>query len=561
MTSLQDHFSSADSADYLAGIGLSNATIKFKASNPRQFTIKASTGKSDQHEWAHVGGESGSVSSKHLVKNFEQYFQDASSPGSDDSDSAASSRDASEHSVIASLPSGLGNGSFLFESNAIKHKKGGLVWKGTMLDHDYVLNHHQALASAFGESTIHNHLRFDPTHHIIESAPAAASRSRLGRKIPLDDVAVIENGRGALGFGWHSFTHALGSATHAVSHAVTHAASSVAHAGQSVGNAVAHAATSSASAVKNGVSQAVKATDSHVVAPVVHAANVVANAVAGEQSNSFSATFPGVNIYDNMGIFTAGLSVSPRVDGELIFHHGYVGAVDPGTIDLSLEASLPISGSASVDFTQADSLVEKFMGGSVSTTAPIIGEATIQGSVGASLEIDFDLAEGGPVLSASISVAPGASLTLNSSGASFSNTSPHPTVTTVHEGTFDPKKWTYTDNSRATFKLSPSLELIAGPMVPSTVPYVGGKKLATVNTTLSSDVVTTLDFSEPSELDVQVSAGIDGNFTFFDKTIKPDFVNANLFGPIASTVSLTHNPIIDGINDGINAIIDVENSV
>ncbi|MEB3253631.1 MAG: hypothetical protein VKI93_02855 [Synechococcus sp.] len=534
MASLQDHFSSADSADYLAGIGLSNATIKFKASNPRQFTIKASTGKSDQHDWAHVGGESGSVSSKHLVKNFEQYFQDASSPGSDGSDSAASSRDASEHSVIASLPSGLGNGSFLFESNAIKHKKGGLVWKGTMLDHDYVSENHVAFAKAFGDSTVHNHLRYDPTQHIVVESDSGAS-ARSSRRMPISELAASESDRGPLAWGWNpikAVSHAVSSVTHSVSQA----ASTVAHAGQAAANTVAHAATSSASAVKNGVSQAVKATDSHVVAPVVHAANVVANAVAGKQSDSFSMTWPELEISGNNGPFSASLSATPTMSGELVFTHGYVGAVDPTTIQLTFTPSLPITGNVSADLGSAsDGASFTIDGPSVSTEAPIIMEATLSSALDFDFSVDATLGDNFGDLSATVTFTPAANFTLAKSGSSFKNVTKNPVVTT-NFGTFDFDD--LSPDASMSFTATPSITLTAGPEIPESVPYVGGKGLATLNTTFGNPVELTMDFADPSKLNVAVSGTLGSSFEFFGADVNPPLVDATLYGPIHTVVNI-----------------------
>ena len=538
MTSLQDHFSSADSADYLAGIGLSNATIKFKASNPRQFTIKASTGKSDQHEWAHVGGESGSVSSKHLVKNFEQYFQDASSPGSDDSDSAASSRDASEHSVIASLPSGLGNGSFLFESNAIKHKKGGLVWKGTMLDHDYVSENHAAFAKAFGDSTVHNHLRYDPTQHIVVESDSGAS-ARSSRRMPISELAASRSDRGPLAWGWNPFKaigQAVSNATHSVSQAVNQAASTVAHAGEAAANTIAHAATSTASAVENGVSQAVKSTESHVVAPVVHAANVVGNAVAGKQSDSFSMTWPELKISGNNGPFSASLSATPTMNGELVFTHGYVGAVDPTTIQLMFNPSLPITGNVSADLgSVSDGSSFTIDGPSVSAEAPIIMEATLSSALDFDFSVDATLGDNFGDLSATVTFTPAANFTLAKSGSSFKNATKHPVVTT-NFGTFD-----FDDlapNVSMSFTATPSITLTAGPEIPEKVPYVGGKGLATLDVSFGNPVELKMDFADPSKLNVAVSGTLGGSFEFFGADVNPPLVDATLYGPIHTVVNI-----------------------
>ena len=536
MTSLKTHFADADSQDYSAGIDLSQATIQFSPKNPRKFTIKSATAKSDRHQWAHVGGDNGSVSSKHLVNNFEKYFIDAS-VGSGNSRSNASSREASDHPVISSLPSGLGNGSFLFEHRSIKHKKGGMVWKGTMLDQDYVLENHAAFAKAFGGSTVHNHLRYDPMRNIVDSGVSQTDGS--SRRMPMEDFSGSTFDRGPLAWGWHPFkavSHAVSSATHAVSHAVTHAASTVSHAGEAAANTISHAATSTTSAVKNGVGQAVKATEDNVVAPVVHAANVVANATAGKQSDSFSMSWPELKISGNNGPFSASLSATPKMSGELVFTHGYVGAVDPTTIQLTFNPSLPITGNVSADLGSAsDGASFTIDGPSVSTEAPIIMEATLSSALEFDFEIDATLGDGVGDLEATVTFVPAADFTLAKSGSSFKNATQNPVVTT-NFGSFD-----FDDlapDASMSFTATPSITLTAGPEIPESVPYVGGKGLATLNTTFGNPVELSMDFSDPSKLNVDVSGTLGSNFEFFGADVNPPLVDATLYGPIHTVVNI-----------------------
>ena len=121
MPSLNKHWTSAKTKDYIAGINLNNSEIKFNPKNPTKFTIKSSAAIDDLHEWAHVKGTRGSVSTGDVVKNFDNYFQDAY-PASDDDDLKSA-----KQKVIGSMPSGFGDGSFLFKHRSIGYKKNQLV--------------------------------------------------------------------------------------------------------------------------------------------------------------------------------------------------------------------------------------------------------------------------------------------------------------------------------------------------------------------------------------------------------------------------------------------------
>ena len=172
MPSLNEHWTSAGTKDYIAGINLYDSTIKFNPKNPTKFTIRSSAGKDDLHQWAHVKGASGSVSTRDVVKNFDDYFQDAYSSSDDDDSKPA------KHPVIGSMPSGFGDGSFLFKHRSIRHKNNELVWKGKLLKHNYVLENQSALSTAFGDTTIHNHLRYDPKKFIASKSNESKNEFR-----------------------------------------------------------------------------------------------------------------------------------------------------------------------------------------------------------------------------------------------------------------------------------------------------------------------------------------------------------------------------------------------
>jgi hypothetical protein len=109
----------------------------------------------------------------------------------------------------------------------------------------------------------------------------------------------------------------------------------------------------------------------------------------GAKSNSFHPTCPSLSISGGDDPFSASLSATPTMSGALNFNSGYFGALNPSTVSLASNPSLPMSGQVGVDLGRA--------------------------SAGASTTVDF---------------APGAALALFTGHASFSSTKQHPVVTT-----------------------------------------------------------------------------------------------------------------------------------
>ena len=527
MPSLNKHWTSAKTKDYIAGINLYNSEIKFNPKNPTKFTIKSSAAIDDLHKWAHVKGTRGSVSTGDVVKNFDNYFQDAY-PASDDDDLKSA-----KQKVIGSMPSGFGDGSFLFKHRSIGYKKNQLVWKGKILAHKYVLKNHSALSTAFGDTTIHNHLRYDPKRFILSRSNESRS-SRLARRLNPQELSDISPDRGPLYSLWGDISKGFSGAAHSVGSAINSAGSAVASVGQSVGNSMASAASDTASAVKNAAGDVASAVDSGLIVPLTTAGNAIANEIAGKQSKSFSMTWPGLDISKTSGPFTASLSATPSMSGELVFSHGYVGALDPDTIQLNFTPSLPVKGYVEVDLSESlDGASLLIAGPSVSTEAPVIEEATLSSSVQFEFKPQEPMSAGLGKLNAAITFAPAAEFSLSTSGASFKNKTINPIVTNNLESLISDD---LAPGTGFTFTVTPNISLTAGPKVPNGIPHVGGMSIATLSTTISNPIAISQSPAYGGLYgEVSVSGGISSDFEYFGKDLNPPFVNETLYGPITSS--------------------------
>tara|TARA_B100002051_G_scaffold273822_1_gene313460 strand:+ start:9567 stop:10043 length:477 start_codon:yes stop_codon:yes gene_type:complete len=128
------------------------------------------------------------VSSKNLVKGFKSH---------------AAANQGSDRKLIGAMPAGdvHNSNSFLFEHRSIKAKKQGkLIWQAKVLGHD----NYQFLRAAFGQRTLHNHLRFNPNKHFVSGFDSdSVSRQvsgPLSRRILDDDFHEIGGNRGLSSF-------------------------------------------------------------------------------------------------------------------------------------------------------------------------------------------------------------------------------------------------------------------------------------------------------------------------------------------------------------------------
>lgn len=530
MTTLGKHWTSAKTKDYIAGINLYESTIQFNPKNPTKFTIRSSAGKDDLHEWAHVKGARGSISTREVVKNFDDYFQSAY-PSSDDN-----SLKPAKHPVIASMPSGFGDGSFLFKHRSIRHKNNELVWKGKILDHNYVLNNHSALSTAFGDTTIHNHLRYDPKK-LINPGSDESKDPRQNRILHTKDAKDFAQDRDPLYSLLGDIGRGLSGAAHSIGSAVNNIGSEAVSVGEAAGNSIASTASDTTSAVKNAAGDVISAVDSGLIVPLINGANAIKNDVAGKKSKSFSMTWPGLDIGKTSGPFTASLSATPSMTGELVFTHGYVGASNPETIQLSFKPSLPIKGYVEVDLSESlDGASLSIDGPSVSTEAPVIEEATLSSSVDFEFKPQEPIKAGLGKLNANVTFNPAAEFSLSEAGASFKNATTNPIVTNNLESLFSDD---LAPGTGMTFTVTPSISLSAGPRVPNGIPYVGGMSIATLSATFSNPIVISQSpvyggfYGE-----ISVSGNLSSNFEFFGDELNPPLANETLYGPINSSFSV-----------------------
>ncbi|WP_413441915.1 hypothetical protein [Synechococcus sp. MIT S1220] len=526
-----DHLKSSGNHHYAYGVNLKSPRVKFDENSRKRFEIVADLEGSGNHTWNHLSNDRGEVSSKNLVKGFKSH---------------AAANQGSDRKLIGAMPAGdvHNSNSFLFEYRSIKakEKQGKLIWQAKVLDHDYVHDNYQFLRAAFGQRTLHNHLRFNPNKHFVSGFDSySVSRQvsgPLSRRI-LDDDFYDEIGgdRGPLKFSfghiWHGITHGASTVAHAAEHVADKVSSGVTSVVSKAGSAISKAATTVVDDTKKAVSQAVKFADDEVIMPVVNATEKLAKSLFGYNHFDYTLSFPSLSIDESEGAFSASLNVDPTMNGSLNLKAGIVGALVPETVQLNFQPALEISGSVEVDLSGAD--VDKTFtldGPSVNAPAidpPIIDAAQIDSEIDFEFEGDASVFDDGSTLGATVTFTPSALFQIGLDDTGVSNTSTTPTITTQVPGGFEPK-------AGLSLTATPKLTFKAGASVPSEVPVIGGTSIASIDTVLSNPLTLSIDSSDFTSINVSVSGDLDCDLSLLGESVP--IASTNLYGPVQTSITI-----------------------
>ena len=181
--SLSKHFSKASNPSYIFGLGLTQPEFYFSQDKPGHFKVVSKAGKKAKHSWGHEDGSEGTVSSKHLVKNWQNY--------------------TSSDPVYGSALGVDGESHLLFEYKNIKlNKKGNLVAYGELHDHEFIDVNNELLKVAHGGSSIANHVKHDINNEARWLAQSDKDQSDAKSERRLDPDDGVSGGRGPLEWGF-----------------------------------------------------------------------------------------------------------------------------------------------------------------------------------------------------------------------------------------------------------------------------------------------------------------------------------------------------------------------
>ena len=550
MTNFKKHSKNSETQHYGFHVDLDSAEITFHPKNSRKFTIVADTSVGGDHAWAHFNGDTGSIGSEQLKKHLSSSY--------DKNETTSSKFRISSLPISAFIDTsftGFDGSAFLFESKKVKHGNSKLTWKGKILDNDYVVENREFIKGAFGKYAVHNHLRFDPSEfYVTGQSPYTASNNRsnrplgpLSRRLDADDSYGYGVGpREWFGSSWVSTAvHTLSTATSTVEGGIKTATNTVAGGVEAGANWTAGAVTKAADALADGASTTVNFVKG-AGASIVNAAETVYDALTKEYDWKFEMKWPKLDTGEvklpdaNFGPAVIDLTAQPLLDGSLELQHGLIGAIDPGTVAIRLTPGVAFDGK--IDLIKPEVKYEKTFP-LAQESVPISDPPIITGAsatLNLKVEVDAGIEDTALELGGEITFTPRAQLTLGGSNVSLQDASVPPVFTATL-----PDFGSDALNPTANFDITMTPELIitAGPAIPKEIkgeeiPYVGGRGLGDVKTTLSNPVKLSWDTTNPREIMVTTTGILNSHAEILGATLSPAFTNQNLYGPIALPIDI-----------------------
>ena len=225
------------------------------------------------------------------------------------------------------------------------------------------------------------------------------------------------------------------------------------------------------------------------------------------------------------------------MDGNVRFRSGIVTAIwDSSTISFTAVPRITLSGDVGLDLGSVGTQYTKtFSGPTVTTAAPVIGQATLASAIDVTARLGAQLGEDVGRAAVGMTVAPAASFTMSNRGLSFADKSGSPELTPMF-GHFTPDS--LAPSAGVTLTVTPRMSFLAGPTLPGLPGFPDPFRVATFDVTVANPVPFTFDLANPSQLDVATSANATSQFTFMEGTVTPQLMNEPLYGPVVTTVDL-----------------------
>ena len=521
---LKNHFKNNPDTEFSFKLKLKGTEVDVKKNGTFKISMKSSSGRNN--EWFSEDGSSGKVSTKHLSKKrrWEEYTDDLTGMEKESSygDKLYLGENDFDKKIIGAMPSGKGSNLFLYEQRRIRRRNGKTIIKGRLLSDEFVTEHAEKLAGAFGTRVVRNHL-------LVENALMDGNVSSL-RSLPIVSNLNVSN----------NFWEYINAANSEISRTLKEDSAS-----ETLKSSQDNLLTSSR--LKNPFKKVGKIITNTVLKPIHdkvlgpinenvlkpaakvidHAADYIENSI--DDTNelmitpaediiddaidliddtmhtkaSFSETinFDLIEQHYSEAPFSANLSANTSIKVDIIFNKGYLGAAeDLSTISLAITPQLEMNTNAGIEL---DPLVLDYSETLDGPYYPIpnqyIGEVTVASYIDINFEATLSPGDGvgGGV---DVEFSPKATLIVDDSKASIEDL----------EDNFSFNK----DLNRfknfkpeADFKavITPRITFTALPMIPKSVPTVGGMGLANVEVSYLNPIVFSYDTNDPSTLNGSTS--------------------------------------------------------
>lgn len=530
---LKKHSENNPDTEFSFKIKLKDTEVDINKNGSFKISMKSSSGR--KNEWFSEDGSSGKVSNKHLARKsrWREYTDDLT--GMEEEyrygDGLPLGGKDIDKKVIGVMPSEEGSNLFLFEQKRIKRRNGETTIKGRLLSDEFVLEHAEKLAGAFGTRVVRNHL-------LVENALMDGNISSL-RSLPIVSTLNVSN----------NFWKNIDTANNEIAKILKEDRASEKQkssqdklltssyfknpfkkAGNVINNTV----------LKPIHEKVIEPIDENIVKPAAKVINDAADYIgkAIDDTNEIIIT-PAEDIIDdaidliddtthakaNLSEtikfdlieqryseipFSANLSANSSIKIDIIFNKGYLGAAeDLSTISLEITPQLEMNANAGIEL---DPLILDYSGTLdgpyYPILNPVVGEVTVASYIDFNFEATLSPGDGvgGEV---DVKFSPKATLIVKDSKASIEDLEDNFTFTKDFDRfkNFKPE---------ADFKavITPRITFTALPVIPNSIPTVGGMGLGNVEVSYLNPIVFSYNTNDLSTLKGSTSGAIGTDLVF-----------------------------------------------
>ena len=530
---LKKHLKNNPDTEFSFKLKLNDTEVDINRNGNFKISMKSSRGRTN--EWFSEDGSSGKVSTKHLSKKsrWKEYTDDLT--GIEEEyrygDELYLGENENDKKVIGAMPSGEGSNLFLFEQKRIRRQNGKTTIKGRLLSDEFVIEHAEKLAGAFGTRVVRNHL-------LVENALMDGNISSL-RTLPIVSMLNVSN----------NFWENIDTANNEITKILKEGRASekpkssqdnllkssyFKNPFKKVGNVINNTVLKpihdkviepiSENVVKTAakvindavdyIEKAIDDTNELIITPaedvIDDSIDLIDNAIHVKANFSETINFDLIEQQYSETPFSANLSANSSIKVDIIFNKGYLGAAeDLSTISLAITPQLEMNANAGIELDPLILGHRKTLDGPYYPIFnPAIGEVTVASYIDFNFEATLSPGDGigGGV---DVKFSPKATLIVKDSKASIEDLEENFTFTSDFDRfkNFKPE---------ADFKavITPRVTFTALPVIPNSVPTVGGMGLGNVKVSYLNPIVFSYDTNDLSTLKGSTSGVIGTDLVF-----------------------------------------------
>lgn len=530
---LKKHSKNNPNTEFSFKLKLKDTEVDIKKNGTFKISMKSSSSR--KNEWFSEDGSSGEVSTKHLSKKsrWKEYTDDLT--GIEEEyrygDGLYLGENEIDKKVIGAMPSGEGSNLFLFEQRRVKRRNGKTIIKGRLLSDEFVIEHAEKLAGAFGTRVVRNHLLvenalMDGNNSSLRSLPIVSNLNVSNNFWEYIDTAnneitrILENDRASERLKSSQDSLQISSYFKSpfkkVGNVINNTVLKPIHdkALETISEDIPKPTDKVINDAADYIENAIADTNKLIITPaediIDDGIDLIDETIHAKANFSETINFDLIEQKYSETPFSANLSANASLKVDIVFNKGYLGAAeDLSTVSLAITPQLEMNANAGIKLDPLILDYSKTLAGPYySIPNPFIGEVTVASYIDFNFEAALSPGDGvgGEV---DVKFSPKATLIVDDSKASIEELEDNFTF----NKDFDRFK---NFKPEADFKaaITPRITFTALPVIPNSVPTVGGMGLGNVEVSYLNPIAFTYDANDLSTLKGSTSGVVGTDLVF-----------------------------------------------